>query len=68
MINIMASYSTNIHSVTNIDVENSYLPTTETHYTTITVFMDNGEKASLTLFGVDSDRIKMKTPVDNKDN
>ena len=64
----MATYSTNIHSVTNIDVKNSYLPTTETHYTTITVFTDNGEKASFTLFGVDSDRIKMKSPVDNKDN
>ena len=42
--------STNIHQVTNVKIEDGYLPTSETHYSTVTVTTENGERATFTLF------------------
>lgn len=48
--------TTNIHQVTNVKIEDSYLPTSETHYTTITIDTESGERATFTLFANGTDK------------
>ena len=48
--------STNIHQVTNVEIKDSYLPETETHYSTVTVTTERGERATFTLFSNGTDK------------